>query len=284
MARATDPTGPEATGVTEVDDASIGPDGLRRQLLFELRFVSAPSLEPVVDAVLAWPRSADPDALPALVTPNVDIMVQLADDSPPEATAVFESAQFVLPDGMPIVASSRLLGRPLPSRLPGSGLFEILWPRLAVDRRPTVMACANEGIGRQLQSEHPGLRYTVPPLFDHDDDGAVGAVVDQILAAAGGGSTDYVLLGMGHPKDAVLIARLCETWPSDSHRPLFCGLGGSFGMYVGQTKRAPEWMQRTGLEWFYRFAQEPRRLFHRYFIRDAGFVKIVAAEYRRTRS
>ena len=49
-------------------------------------------------------------------------------------------------------------------------------------------------------------------------------------------------------------------------------LGGSFEMYLGQVKRAPRWMQRSGTEWLYRFVKEPRRLFHRYFVTDTRFV------------
>jgi N-acetylglucosaminyldiphosphoundecaprenol N-acetyl-beta-D-mannosaminyltransferase len=53
--------------------------------------------------------------------------------------------------------------------------------------------------------------------------------------------------------------------------PFAMGVGGSFDVMAGLTKRAPVWMQRSGFEWFYRFLQEPRRMFRRYFIEDMGF-------------
>ena len=58
--------------------------------------------------------------------------------------------------------------------------------------------------------------------------------------------------------------------------PFAMGVGGTFDVMAGLTKRAPVWMQRNGLEWFYRFLQEPRRMFRRYFIDDMGFFWLLA--------
>ena len=70
--------------------------------------------------------------------------------------------------------------------------------------------------------------------------------------------------------------------------PFAMGVGGSFDVVVGKVKRAPRWMQRAGLEWFYRFLQEPRRMFRRYFLEDTAFVwlllKEMAARERKARS
>ena len=56
------------------------------------------------------------------------------------------------------------------------------------------------------------------------------------------------------------------------------GVGGTFDVAVGKVKRAPVWMQRSGLEWFFRFLQEPRRMFRRYFIDDMAFLWLLAKE------
>ncbi|SHN13233.1 WecB/TagA/CpsF family glycosyltransferase [Rhizobacter sp. OV335] len=58
--------------------------------------------------------------------------------------------------------------------------------------------------------------------------------------------------------------------------PFAMGVGGTFDVMAGLTRRAPRWMQRSGLEWFYRFLQEPRRMFRRYFIEDMGFFGLLA--------
>ena len=56
------------------------------------------------------------------------------------------------------------------------------------------------------------------------------------------------------------------------------GVGGSFDVLAGKTKRAPEWMQRLGLEWFYRFLQEPRRMWKRYLVGNIKFIYLVIKE------
>lgn len=61
------------------------------------------------------------------------------------------------------------------------------------------------------------------------------------------------------------------------------GVGGSFDVLAGKVRRAPRWMQKLGLEWFYRFAQEPRRLWRRYLVGNARFAHMVRQERRRRR-
>jgi hypothetical protein len=60
--------------------------------------------------------------------------------------------------------------------------------------------------------------------------------------------------------------------------PFAMGVGGTFDVAAGHVKRAPIWMQRSGLEWFYRFLQEPRRMFRRYFIEDMAFIGLLLKE------
>jgi N-acetylglucosaminyldiphosphoundecaprenol N-acetyl-beta-D-mannosaminyltransferase len=272
-------------------------DGLTRRRLFGLDLVDAPGLDVVLDTILSRPASTQPGVDPVLVTPNVDIVVHLHREPSSTEAEVFRRAQYVLPDGMPLVAASRLLGQPLAARLTGSGLFELLWPRLALERRPVVVLCASEQIADRLRSEHPGASFVVPPILDLGDPAQIDGVIDQLLEAVLASSARLVLLGLGNPKDAVLAARLNERWTpaagdgegdsgdgGGAEQPLCCGLGGSFAMYVGLTKRAPGWVQRSGMEWLYRFAQEPRRLFHRYFVRDPAFIGIVYREYRAARA
>ena len=262
-------------------------DGLQRRTLFGLELVDAPDLNLVADALLEHGNRCqgtdlDPNVVPAVVTPNVDILVDLdsAPDSP--AASFFRRAHYVLPDGMPIVATSRWLGMPLRSRLTGSGLFEILWPRLVAENRRVVVLCANKEIADLLGDENPRARFVVPPMVEAGNDEQMAHVASDLFDAATLMSAEYVLLGLGHPKDALLMDRLNGLWrESGSHEAVTLGLGASFAMYVGQKRRAPVWMQRIGMEWFFRFLQEPRRLFRRYFIADVAFLGLVRRERRR---
>ncbi len=255
-------------------------DDLQRTSLLGLDFVNAASLDDVVDSVLDGPRRDD-SVVPALLTPNVDIMVHLDAANGSTEHAVFQRAQYVLPDGQPIVWVSRLFGAKLSARLPGSGLFVALWPRMIVDRVPAVVVASSELVADRLAAEHPRARFVVPPMFEANDEVAIGEIVDRILASAAAIRPSLVLVGIGNPKDARIIAALFDRWTDQlGPKPLCLGLGGSFSMYLQLKRRAPEWVQRIGMEWFYRFCQEPTRLFHRYFVRDAAFIGIVWRAWR----
>lgn len=249
--------------------------------MFGLEFVDAHGLDPVLDAMLTQPAAqGDPadgrSVLPIVVTPNVDIIVQIRRAVRSVEAGVMRRAQYVLPDGMPIVAASRLLGTPLAARLTGSGLFELLWPALVAQDRPVLVLTASTALARRLSYEAPAAAFVTPPLFDANDTAAVDRVVDDLLREAEAHRPELVLFGIGHPKDPILASRFLERWPMAlGRRPLCCCLGGSFAMYAGFKRRAPAWMQKAGLEWFFRFVQEPRRLFRRYFVRDVAFLTIV---------
>jgi N-acetylglucosaminyldiphosphoundecaprenol N-acetyl-beta-D-mannosaminyltransferase len=269
--------------MTDRDD-SCGIDGLHRQRLFGLDLVDSPALDAVVAAILDTkaPELRDPADGPVaevVVTPNVDIVVSLDGAAPPEVESLYRRARYVLPDGMPVVAASRWLGRPLASRLTGSGLFAELWPRVAAEQRRVAVLCSNESIAEDLGAEHATAEFVVPPFFDVADATHHAVIAKELFAAVDRSSAEFVFLGLGHPKDALITTGLLALCAEAGRpAPLCLCLGGSFAMYVGQQRRAPMLVQRIGMEWFYRFAQEPRRLFRRYFVDDLAFFGIVWRE------
>ncbi|MEL6980839.1 MAG: WecB/TagA/CpsF family glycosyltransferase [Actinomycetota bacterium] len=256
-------------------------DGLARIELFGLPFVDAPSLDPVLAQMLQG--APPPDGLaPLVLTPNVDIVVHLDHHRDQVEADLFRRAQYCLPDGAPIVAASRLLGRPLGARLAGSDLFAMLWPRIVTEQVPVVVVASSEAIAEALGDDDPKAEFVIPPIFDRDDPAQVGAVADQVLDAARRIRPRLVLVGVGNPKDARVIGALHDRWDTSLGAvPLSMGLGASFALHLGHQKRAPRWVQRIGMEWFHRFAQEPRRLFRRYFVDDVAFIPIVWQEWRR---
>ena len=264
------------------EDLSIV-DGLHRTRLFGLDLVNAPSLDPVISEILGGSVCIG-DSLPVVLTPNVDIVVQL-DQSPgsPEVE-LFSRAQYCLPDGQPLVMVSRFLGEQIQARLPGSELFQELWPRVVADDIPAVVVASSDKIAGMLEARHPHASCVVPPMFDEDDTDAIADIVTDILAACRAVRPSLIFVGIGNPKDARIISALFDRWdPRLGQKPLCLGLGGSFSMHLGLKRRAPRIIQRVGMEWFYRFLQEPRRLFHRYFIRDMAFIGIVRREWRANR-
>ncbi len=278
----------DTTPAIESDRAEETDDGhdLRRRRLFDLNFVDAADLGPVLESLLRRRRPADDSMLETVLTPNVDIMIQLTRPGARSSIEwnMFARSQYCLPDGQPIVLASRLLGRPLRARLTGSGLFALLWPRLVAERRPVFVVASSGEIVERLGREYADVRSVVAPMFDADDSATIEQLARSVVESAGESPLDYVVLGIGNPKDARIAEAVLRLWPESYGRPpALLALGGSASMYVGLTRRAPDWVQRIGMEWFYRFLQEPRRLFHRYFVRDVGFVKLVWQHWRSDR-
>lgn len=185
----------------------------------------------------------------------------------------------LLADGQSVVWASRLLGQPLPERVAGIDLFEQLLARADRDRRsvyllgakPEVLAALRESIGTRW----PGVRIA----GSHDgyfDDGASHDIAGAITASG----ADMLFLGMPSPKKEIFLA---EHGPVLGV-PVLHGVGGSFDVLAGLTKRAPQRWQRWGFEWLYRVLQEPGRLWRRYLTTNTAFVFLLMRErLRRSR-
>lgn len=255
----------------------------RRVWLFDLPFVDAETAAEVA-AALSKTDTADGDLrLPIVVTPNVDHIVQLSEpDCDPAIAETFRNSRWVLPDGQPIVALSKRMGTPLSARLPGSTLFEFLWNRVASEGAPSVVIAPRRDVAEGLAAEHELCRFIIPPLFSMDDDVAIKAIADACIEHAIEERPRFVFSGLSFGKDQLLAKQILEQWPvAAGSPPIVLCLGASFEMYLGMRKRAPEIVQRLGMEWLYRFTQEPKRLFHRYFVRDRAFFGLARAELKR---
>lgn len=264
--------------------ATSSVDGLTRVELFGLDFVDDTSIRPVADLLL----EADPatvDGRPIVVTPNTDLLLQVHDAGDERIRTIFRSAWCVLPDGQPIVLASRLLGAPLRFRLTGSDLFAELWPRLVRTASPVFVLAPSAEVADGLRDSHSLTTALVAPIVDPGSPDQMAALADTCATAIAESGARIAILSLGHPRDALLGDEILRRL-DDASQPLpfvLC-LGGSAEMYLGIRKRAPEWVQRASAEWLYRFAQEPRRLFYRYFVRDSRFVPLVWREYRATRA
>jgi N-acetylglucosaminyldiphosphoundecaprenol N-acetyl-beta-D-mannosaminyltransferase len=183
---------------------------------------------------------------------------------------VINRADLLLADGVPIVWASRLQGMALPERVNGTDLMEKM-VEVAAERGYAVFLLGAsqqlvEAAAQQFKRKHPGLRLVgVRNGYFSDDES--DEIVEQINAC----NPDLILLGMGTPQK--------EIWGDgnlNKVNALVCqGVGGSFDVIAGATKRAPRWMQVSGLEWFYRFLQEPRRMWKRYLFTNSLFLWLV---------
>jgi N-acetylglucosaminyldiphosphoundecaprenol N-acetyl-beta-D-mannosaminyltransferase len=203
-----------------------------------------------------------------VVTPNLDHLRRLARE--PGLKSIYERADLVVADGMPLIWASRLQGTPLPQRVAGSSLIGTL-SAAAAERGQSIYLLggapgAAERAAKVLQERHPRLVIAgihCPPVGFEQDADAMATIQARLLAAR----PDIVYVGLGSPKQEKLIHQLRALLPA----AWWLGVGVSFSFLSGEVQRAPRWMQRSGLEWLHRLVQEPRRLARRYLIEDLPF-------------
>lgn len=211
------------------------------------------------------------------VVVNVDKLVKAGHD--PELRRIINECALVNVDGMPVVWASRLLGKPLQERVAGVDLFEALMKRSARTGWRVYLLGAREEVvsevKRQYELKYPGLTvcgYRNGYWKPEEEAG----VVEQIREA----KADLLFVAISSPKKEHFLGQ----YQAHMKIPFAMGVGGTFDVAVGRVKRAPLWMQKSGLEWFYRFLQEPRRMFRRYFIEDMAFVWLFLKEAAGSRS
>lgn len=215
-----------------------------------------------------------------VVTPNVDHMVRLHRD--PGFRRAYEDAAFRFADGMPLVWASRLLGRPLRGRMAGSDLLPALAEMAAARGYTIFLLGGGEGVSLRaamaLRARFPVLRVAgvhAPPGRFGEDAVSSDAAIDAVAAAR----PDILFVGLGSPKQELWVHR---HWERLACTVAVC-CGAAIDFIAGAQTRAPAWMQRSGLEWLWRLAHNPRRLWRRYLVDDAAFLGIFLKEWWRLR-
>jgi N-acetylglucosaminyldiphosphoundecaprenol N-acetyl-beta-D-mannosaminyltransferase len=178
-------------------------------------------------------------------------------------------------DGMSVVLASRLLGCPLPERVTGIDLFLALL-QAAAERGDSVYLLGAEPAvvdraAAAIRARLPGLRIAGwhHGYFWDDEPAMVRAIRES--------GANMLFVGITSPKKE----RFIHQWREQLGVRLAMGVGGSFDVLAGKTRRSPRWMQRAGLEWLFRLLLEPRRLWKRYFVSNAAFCWLVFQEWRK---
>lgn len=184
----------------------------------------------------------------------------------------------LLADGQSVVWASRLLGQPLPERVAGIDLFEQLLELADRDRRSVYLLGARPSVLRAVEQRiaisWPGVR--IAGSRDGYFDNGEAAQIAMDIASSG---ADMLFLGMPSPNKEIFLATHGKTLDV----PVMHGVGGSFDVLGGVTKRAPQRWQRWGLEWLYRVLQEPGRLWKRYLTTNTVFLVLLVRErFRRS--
>jgi N-acetylglucosaminyldiphosphoundecaprenol N-acetyl-beta-D-mannosaminyltransferase len=215
---------------------------------------------------------------------NVHTVMASRED--PELRAALAVSTVNVPDGQPLVWAMNALGHSLPGRVYGPELMSQACARAAeLGHRFYLYGGRNQGalvqLALNLRQRHPGVKivggYSPPhrPLTDEEQ--------QAVIAEINHSGADVVWAGIGVPKQ--------EKWMADVRpqleAPVLIGVGAAFDFHAGLVPQAPNWIQESGLEWAYRLAHEPRRLWKRYVRYNPKFVgafaRQLSAERRRAK-
>jgi len=226
-----------------------------------------------VDATIQIVKWVKLDETRIVFAANVHMLMEAYDER--LFQPIINQADLVTPDGMPLVWMLRLKGKRNQQRVYGPTLMLHVLEKAAYEKipvgfyggRPEVL----ERLVEQMQIKFPGLdiayTYSPPfrPLSSREDE-----EICQTIQASG---LRILFVGLGCPKQ--------ERWMAEHHNRIsavMLGVGAAFDFHAGVISQAPSWMQGLGMEWAYRFMQEPRRLWRRYLIQNPRFVMLAMAD------
>jgi N-acetylglucosaminyldiphosphoundecaprenol N-acetyl-beta-D-mannosaminyltransferase len=249
-------------------DRLVRPEPLQSRRILRTR-VDATSYRHATDQVLDWAAAGESRYV---CVATVNNLIEGCDD--PGYNAIMEAADLVTPDGMPLVWGLRLLGVPGASRVYGPDLTPLVCQEAARRGIPVGFYGGQDDVlddlAEALAGRFPGLRivYRWSPPFRALTAEEEARVRDDLRRSG----TRVLFVGLGTPKQ--------ERWMAD-HKDLplvMLGVGAAFDFLSGRKRQAPPALQRLGLEWLYRLAHEPRRLWRRYLYRNPRFVALFAAQ------
>lgn len=210
-------------------------------------------------------------------TCNVEHLVLM--NSNEEFFNAYKRADWIFPDGMPLVWFSRLIGRRFPERVTGSDLLPEIC-RIAEKKGLRIFLLGGTSdvtplAQKKLLELFPKLQIAgiATPWINLEECGEHGDNIVDIINAT---HPDIIFVGFGAPKQEIWTDR-------NRHRlktGVVCMVGGTFNFLARKTIRAPRWMQKAGLEWFWRLFHEPKRLWKRYLIGSFIFLRLVWKEWR----
>jgi len=233
------------------------------------------------EGTLDWMSACVADGAPGYVCVAAVHTVMACREDPALRDAI-EGASFTVPDGQPLVWALNALGHDLNTRVYGPELMARACERAARDgTRFYLYGGRNQGalvqLADSLRRRYPGLRIVggfSPPYRELREEEE-----ERVVAEIARSRADVVWVGIGVPKQEKWMARMRPRLSA----PVLVGVGAAFDFHAGLVPQAPGWMQRLGLEWAFRLAQEPTRLWRRYLRYNPRFVVGFARQFARHR-
>lgn len=211
-----------------------------------------------------------------VVAINVDVVMKIEHDS--YLKKITDNADMVLVDGKPLIWVSKIYKNPVKAKISGSDLVPLLCAEAAHKGYSLFIIGGKEGIAKKakirLEEQYPTINVvgTYAPPFGFEDD---PNELDKINNMISEKKPDLLIACFGCPKQEKWIY---ENYQKYDAKVSICA-GATVDFLAGNVNRAPKWMSEHGLEWFYRFLQEPKRMFKRYFIDDIKIIKLIG-KYR----
>jgi N-acetylglucosaminyldiphosphoundecaprenol N-acetyl-beta-D-mannosaminyltransferase len=235
------------------------------------------------ERTMAWMDATIATRGRGYVIPATVHAVMVTQEDAAARSAIVADRALSVPDGQPLVWAMRLLGHRDASRVYGPELMARYCERAARNgTRMFLYGGRNQGalvqLALNLRRRYPGIKIVggySPPYHDLDDDERAGIAAEINRTRA-----DVVWVGIGQPKQEKWMAQMQEQLDV----PVLVGVGAAFDFHAGLVPQAPTWIQSLGLEWAYRLAQEPRRLWRRYARYNPRFLFDFARQLARSRA
>lgn len=185
----------------------------------------------------------------------------------PKVENIINNCELINADGMSIVWGGNFLGLPIPERVTGFDLFiELLKLSEIKGYRPYFFGATEEVVEEVVtlvENKYPKIEIAGYRNGYFSEDESEKIAEDISLSNA-----DILFVAFSSPMKELWVNKYLQK----TNVPFAMGVGGSFDVIAGKTQRAPKWMQKAGLEWFYRFLQEPKRMFKRNVISNSSFI------------
>jgi len=212
-----------------------------------------------------------------VVAINVDVVMKIEND--PYLKEITDNADMVLVDGKPLVWISKWHKRPVKEKISGSDLVPLLCERAAKKNHSIFIIGGKDGIAdrakENLQRKYSNINIvgTYAPPFGFEKDEIELERINNMISEV---HPDILIACFGCPKQEKWIY---ENYQKYDAKVSVCA-GATVDFLAGNVKRAPKWMSNHGLEWFYRFLQEPKRMFKRYFVDDFRIIELIIKYYK----
>jgi N-acetylglucosaminyldiphosphoundecaprenol N-acetyl-beta-D-mannosaminyltransferase len=222
-----------------------------------------------VEQVLEWIQG--PRTTRVVMPVNSALLVMMRRD--PMLRAACVAGDLILADGQPLVWASRLFGCPLPERVAGCTLMQRLMERAAAYQlRVYFLGARQEVLQRLVERSHDDWPGAVIAGYRN---GYFSPAEDlQVAGQVARSRADILFVALPSPRKELF----CHAYRQVLQTPAVIPVGGSFDVLAGVIRRAPLWMQRRGLEWSWRLAMEPRKLWRRYLTTNSCYLALVARQ------